>query len=274
MWPYLLELVNDEAYNRAILVLLRCIATLANEKREEKAADYALDFDSRQDLPRPQAILARLVCLLSEPYRGRDIGLVVCRAMLGLGPLIHPSVGDYWAEAVPALQEYLEAHSEATLVVSKWQDSLLKLWRETVSRVKEQKWLQELVERLLEQFRLYRLPATAGQQQPQHDSSVHRCLHRYVGFVLSRVDSKAVVDKALDSLWQQVNHRADSERLGFAQGQGLAAAAHIDAVLTKLSDRISKKEKKSGFFANLLKGQQSIAAQQQLTAAAHVRSHH
>ena len=248
LWPYLVELINDEHYTRAILVLLRCIDALATTKRAEAAEDYRIDFELKQDIPRPQAILARLMCLLAEPLR-HAIGPVVCRCMLALGPLIHPAVGEYWDESVSGLIDYLDAHSSAdTLDLRKWQDSLLKLWRETINRIQDQKWLQELVDKLMAQFALYRTPGTP----PHNDSSIHKQLHRYVGYTLSRLESKAIVERTIDATWAIVNHRVDSERVGYAQSMGWASYTHIDTVLVKLSERLKQKEKKTGFFANLL----------------------
>ena len=247
LWPYLVELINDEHYSRAILVLLRCIDALATTKRAEAADDYRIDFELKQDIPRPQAILARLMCLLAEPLR-HGIGPVVCRCMLALGPLIHPAVGEYWDESVAGLIEYLEAHSSDTLDVRKWQDSLLKLWRETINRIKDQKWLQELVDKLMAQFTLYRTPTSP----PHNDSSLHKQLHRYIGYTLSRLESKTIVERTIDATWQLVNHRVDTERLGYAQSMGWTSYTHIDTVLVKLSERLKQKEKKQGFFATLL----------------------
>ena len=247
LWPYLVELLNDDHYTRAILVILRCIDALATTKRAEAADDYRIDFELKQDIPRPQAILARLMCLLAEPLR-HGIGPVVCRCMLALGPLIHPAVGEYWDESVGGLIEYLDAHSSDTLDVRKWQDSLLKLWRETINRIKDQKWLQELVDKLMAQFPLYRTHTAP----PHNDSSIHKQLHRYIGYTLSRLESKAIVERTIDATWSIVNHRVDTERTGYAQSMGWTSYTHIDTVLVKLSERLKQKEKKTGFFANLL----------------------
>ena len=263
MWPYLLELLNDDAYNRAILVLLRCIDALATRAREENAADYQVDFALRQDIPRPQAILARLLSLLAEPYR-KDIGGVVCRVMLALGPIIHPDIGAYWDEAVPALLDYLE-QPQGEAGVWKWQDAVLKLWKETVNRISEQKWLQDTIDALLAQFRLYQLRPAKPDQPPQHDSTIHRQIHRYLGYTLSRVEARSMVERCIDSMLATVNHRVDSERVGFAQGMGLCAYTHIDLVLGRLSERVGRKEKKVGFFANLLKDDEGIGDELQLS---------
>ena len=257
MWPYLLELLNDDAYNRAVLVLLRCIDALATRAREENADDYHIDFALKQDIPRPAALLARLMALLSDPYR-KDIGAVVCRTMVALGPLIHPAIGAYWDEAVPGLLEYLDSHPDAPTAVWKWQDAALKLFKESLARVPEQKFLQDTADQLLAQYRLYTRQPAKADAQAVHDSVVHRQMHRYVGCVLQRIDSKPVVEKGVDAVWGVVNHRVDSERIGFAQGMGLAAHTHIDVVLGRLSERLTRKEKKGGFFANLLKDEESI----------------
>ena len=260
LWPYLLELLNDEHYTRAILVLLRCIDALAFTKRAEAATDYHIDYELKQDIPRPQAILARLMCLLAEPLRS-GIGLVVCRCMLALGPLIHSAVGEYWDETVGGLIEYLESHSsssgsaDSVLDIRKWQDSTFKLWRETINRITDQKWLQELTDKLLQQFTLYRSPTTTthnnttnnNTNQHNNDSSIHKQLHRYIGYTLSRIESKTIVERTMDSTWLIVNHRNENERVGYAQSMGWISYTHIDTVLVKLSERIKQKESEKGW---------------------------
>jgi len=251
LWPYLVELLNDEAYTRAIPVLLRCIDALATSKRAEQTADYHIDFELKQDVPRPQAILARLMCLLTEPLRHGGMGGSVCRCMAAMGPLIHVTVGEYWDSSVAGLIDYLDTHNSSdTLDVRKWQDSVFKLWRETINRLTDQKWLQDLVTALMAQFSLYRTTHTTP--YTHNDSTVHKQLHRYIGYTLSRLESKSIVERTIDSTWSMVNHRVDSERTGYAQSMGWTSYTHIDTVLVKLSDRLKQKEVKKGFFANLL----------------------
>jgi hypothetical protein len=50
LWPYLLELVVPEKYTEAAGVVCRCLATIANKKREENAEDYDLDYETQGNI--------------------------------------------------------------------------------------------------------------------------------------------------------------------------------------------------------------------------------
>ena len=100
--------------------------------------------------------------------------------------------------------------------------------------------LQDLATALGEQFKLYK-----------NDPPLQRCVHRYLGSVLAKVESRAVLQAGIDLMLNTVNHGSDVERQGCAQGLGLAASVHLDVVLPKLTERLAPKvvEKKStGFF--------------------------
>ena len=48
----------------------------------------------------------------------------------------------YFDESAPSLIAHLESHTAETLNVSKWQDTLLKMWKETISLIDNAKWMQ------------------------------------------------------------------------------------------------------------------------------------
>lgn len=240
LWPYLLELIIDPDFNRAALVIFRVLEHIASSKREEQAQDYFINFEAQVNMPPPQALMLRLITLAAEPFRrGPDSGIIVCRAMSALGPIIHPEIGKYWDESVPSLIAHLEEHDASTLQLSKWQDILLKMWRESIALIDAPKWLQDLALQLNEHFKLYK-----------NDFSLLRCLHRYYGSLLSKIENRTILNNGIDFMLNQVNHQNDTERQGCAQGLGLCASVHLDVVLPKLTEKMAstKQEKKSGGF--------------------------
>ena len=243
LWPYLFELLVEPEFNRAIIQMLRVLECIGSGKREQAAPDYLINWEAQPNMPSPQTILCRLMILACEPFRAKgEQGLVMCRGMAALGPLIHKSIGQYFDESAPSLISHLESASAdpASFNLSKWQDTLLKLMRQLVDVVENAKWIQDLATCLGEQFKLYK-----------NDPPLQRCVHRYLGSVLAKVEARTVLQNGIDVMLNQVNHASDVERQGCAQGLGLAASVHLDVVLPKLTERLTpkKEEKKStGFF--------------------------
>jgi len=140
LWPFLLELINNPKYTPAIVVLAKSIAHVGNVKRERGAEDYNINFETLVNIPSPQTIMCRLMILASVPMREKGYGVAMCNLMLALGPIINPAVGAYWDECVGSLISHLEAKENAKdkkdeLNLQKWQDSLLKMWKETIQAV-------------------------------------------------------------------------------------------------------------------------------------------
>jgi hypothetical protein len=287
LWPYLFEFVCDEQYSRAILTLFKAIEALAAAKRELNAADYKIQWELNVNLPPPQAILARLFVLAADPYKfsknssSPEAGLVYCRCLVALGPILNPAAASYWDEAVAVLLEYLETSSVGTakgseeedinaFSLAKWQDTLLKVWKETLTKLEPVKFLHDLTTSLSEQFKLYK-----------GDSGQLRIVQRYLGALLARIESKALIQTALDVMLNALNSKSEQERQGLAQGLGLAATAHIDTVLTRVTDRLTGKDKgkadtakkSSGFFASLTNSEKEVQGPDELTQAALVLSY-
>jgi len=251
LWPYLVELVVEPEFNRAAPVIFKVLEHVASVKRAEEHPDFLINWEAAVNMPSPQALLARIMVLACEPLRHRgEQGLIMCRAMGALGPLIHPLIGKYFDESAPSLVAHLEAHpasaaagSPEALNVSKWQDTLLKLYRETISLVADSaKWMQDLATAMGEQFKLYK-----------GDSAMLRCVQRFLGATLARVENRNALQAGLDLMLNTVAHDKDPERQGCAQGMGLVASVHLDVVLPKLTERLApkvpEKPKSSGFFS-------------------------
>jgi len=125
------------------------------------------------------------------------------------------------------------------LNLQKWQDSLLKMWKETIQAVDKTAWLKDLCLALNEQFKLYK-----------GDHELTKVIFRYLGALLAKLDAKNLIDTTIDLMLATVDHKDDTERQGCAQGLGLAASAHLDVVLQKITAKISAEEpkEKKGFF--------------------------
>jgi hypothetical protein len=137
----------------------------------------------------------------------------------------------------------IQKNPKDQLNLQKWQDSLLKMWKETIQAVDKTAWLKDLCLAMNEQFKLYK-----------GDHELTKVIFRYLGALLAKLDAKQLISETLDLMLSLVDHKDDTERQGCAQGLGLAASAHLDVVLEKLTKKLSadepKKESK-GFFASL-----------------------
>jgi maestro heat-like repeat-containing protein family member 1 len=239
LWPYLLELIASPDHSAAFVVVCQCIADLVAIKAENKEQVH-VNFDVNPNLPTPQVILARLMVMVTMPFQRRGLGVAVIDCMGALGSTIHPAIGEYWADHIPALREHLEAHSEDDLNIAKWQDILLKMFRETVSVVGPGQWLRDLTNALSDAFALYK-----------GDADLKRTVFRYMGALLTQLSSRDIVSTKLSLMIKAVDHRSDTERQGCAQGLGLAASAHLDSVLPKITSHLEEvsKKKKTGLFS-------------------------
>jgi hypothetical protein len=111
LWPYLFEVIVPAQYAHALAITCKCLAYIANLKREEEAPDYIIDFDRALNLPKPQAIIARLLVMLNAPKRRGQLGVQILNVLKAIGPVLHPSICDLWDTAIPKLLQFLEGTS-------------------------------------------------------------------------------------------------------------------------------------------------------------------
>lgn len=50
LWPYLLEFLVPDQYFDAVGAVCRCVASIGQKKREEKADDYLVNFSEEGEL--------------------------------------------------------------------------------------------------------------------------------------------------------------------------------------------------------------------------------
>lgn len=76
LWPYLLEAVVNTKYTSSIGTIAKAISHIGAVKRDTEASDYYIDFDRAVNLPKPQAIIARLMVIVNAPLRRGQIGMM------------------------------------------------------------------------------------------------------------------------------------------------------------------------------------------------------
>jgi hypothetical protein len=243
MWPYLLELFVEPSLSGAAPAVMKALGDLGAQLRTADPPAHGIDFARAVNLPSPQVLVARLCVLLSLPVRQKNQGLYACAAMGVLAESLHPALGRYWGETVPALSEHLSQKAgDDSFAVAKWQDTVLKVWRESLNVIDNEQWLGELATVVSQQFGAFR-----------KDSEALRVVHRFLGAVLSRIQNRALINSLLDLMVKTVDHNNEAEQRGCAQGLGMVAAPHLDTVLPKITDLLTKapedKKASGGFFS-------------------------
>ncbi len=109
LWPYLFEVLIPAQYTEAIAIVCKCLSHIAQLKRDQEAPNYLIDFDRAVNLPKPQAIIARLFVMLNAPLRRGQLGLNILTLLKSVGPILHPSVYEMWDTAIPKLITFLES---------------------------------------------------------------------------------------------------------------------------------------------------------------------
>jgi hypothetical protein len=237
LYPYLFEMITDKKFDRGFVVISTCLAQIAEHKREEQDPTFMVDFQRHVDIPSPQLILSRCMLLASMPFSPPGVGVAALRLLSAIGPMLHEQVGAYFDSSLETVINHLEEQDEESFVESKWQDILLRLFRQTIEQIEDGKWVRDLCTTLGDQFDNY------------PDAMMKRVLHRYLGTILAKVDSKAQVTATVTLMLSKVDHKNNVERVGCAQGLGFAGSRHLDLVLPKLTDELKPTiVKTSGFF--------------------------
>eukprot|EP00732_Lithocolla_globosa_P000613 Lithocolla_globosa_v1_NODE_214_length_5084_cov_10.333665.p1 type:complete len:1658 gc:universal NODE_214_length_5084_cov_10.333665:50-5023(+) len=244
LWPYLMELIIPFQYTDALSTIFKSLAFLANKKREAEDDDYMIDFDKEVNLPKPQAIVARLLVVLSRPFERPSLGMHALQFARALGPVLHPSICDMWDDVIPKMATYLKEKSEdmSKWPQLKWEDLVLKFSVKTIDEVNDEEWLSEFGEEMCNQIQLY-----------NHSPELKAILFKNLGVILQKSTKKAFIRDKLDYMFSNVNHAKEEDRMGCAMGYGQCATHHLDIVLDKLSHvgQNDLKPKSSGFFGDL-----------------------
>lgn len=241
LWPYLLELVVPLQYTDGLSIVCKSLGHIATKKRAAEDPTYLIDFDQLVNLPKPQAIISRLLVVLSRPNERPGLGENILTFFKSMGPVLHPSISELWDEVIPKLANYLKDKSNdpSLWVQSKWEDLIIKLLVKTIEEVNDDEWNIQFGEEMCKHFALY-------MGFPQHKSMLFKCL----GVVLQKSQKKAFVRDKLDFIFNMVDHNVAEDRDGCAAGYGACSVSHLDIVLDKLQTviNVDMKKKSTGLF--------------------------
>ncbi|XP_078392967.1 maestro heat-like repeat-containing protein family member 1, partial [Cetorhinus maximus] len=226
LWPFLLQFLIPVQYLNALAPVCRSLAYLGVKKEQTNSHGFRLDYEER-DLPKPQALLTRLLVVSSFPYRGRGRGIPALRFLQVAAPIIHPRVVRVWNEELPTLIQHLEGHSEDSLPQRQWEDKLLLLLSKSLEAVNpgDEMWSSQLSEEMTRHLCSYN-------SHPQEKGFLYKC----TGVVLRQTLSADVVRKQLMEILQTVRHAEPLEREGVAVCIGFCAKTHLNDTLAKLED--------------------------------------
>ncbi|XP_056020899.1 maestro heat-like repeat-containing protein family member 1 isoform X2 [Ostrea edulis] len=244
LWPFLLEMIVPEQYTQAGGVVCKCLAHLANKKREEKAEDYELDYEMQANTPKPNVMIARLMVLAGCPKNNRERGTHVLQLMKGMSPNLDDRLIDLWDTVIPKLIQYLDdSNKEDSWSQKNWEDLALKLLSKSLDVIESEDWIADLGETFGSHVSLYN-------SYPDEKNFLYKCL----GVIMRKSTKKDFVNKHLDLIFSTVKHTDQVEREGAAIAMGFCAASHLDPVLGKL-DSVAKNDmvQKSGGLFKFIK---------------------
>ncbi len=61
------------------------------------------------NIPKSQAIIARLMIAINVPNRRNNMGLSALQLLKACGPILHPCIWEMWDQALPKLMTFLES---------------------------------------------------------------------------------------------------------------------------------------------------------------------
>jgi len=227
LWPYLLQMILPVQYTRAISPVCKNLAYLATKKRDEEAADYQIDFTAQVNVPKPAAIIARLIVVAGFPHQGNGRGEHVLKLLQALSLNLHPSIVEMWDTVIPKLIQYLEENSleMENWNQKAWEDLILKLLSKTIGEIDSEEWNLSLGRVMGEQVTLY-------QKYPEEKGFLYKC----IGIVLRKTSTTDFVREHLNLIFSTVDHSNDIEREGCAMALGFCGASHLDQCLVKLEE--------------------------------------
>ncbi|XP_059496590.1 maestro heat-like repeat-containing protein family member 1 [Stegostoma tigrinum] len=227
LWPFLLEFVIPPQYLDALAPVCRSLAHLGMKKQQQHSGEGFQLNNKERDLPKPQALLTRLMVVSAFPFRGRGRGVSALRFLQVAVPLVHPQLLKVWNEELPSLIQYLEENSEDTLPQRHWEDKLLLLLSKSLEAVTvgDETWSGQLSEEMTKHLSNY-------SNHPSEKGFLYKC----VGVVLRQTTDINVVRKQLVEVLHSVRHTEPLEREGVAVCIGFCAKTHLDVTLAKLED--------------------------------------
>jgi len=234
LWPYLFEVLLPPKFSASLAIVCKCLAWIGNLKREEEAEDYIIDFDRMMNLPKPPAIIARLLVMLNAPNRRGQLGLHILALLKAIGPALHPSICDMWDGAVPKMMQYVETKTGPGWQQGQWEELVQRLLVETIRIANDGEWTNALGEAIAQQVELYNT-----------DPDMKRVAFKQLGTVLQKSNHKEFIRVKLEHMLAHTDANNELERTGCAQGFGYCAAQHLDMTLERVQAPVKGVVKKT-----------------------------
>ncbi|XP_023578008.1 maestro heat-like repeat-containing protein family member 2A [Octodon degus] len=177
------------------------------------------------DLPAPQKLLARLLVLVSSPYKGEGRGVAMLNLLRTLSHSIVPTLAGMWQQEIPLLVQYLEEHTEFTWNQKVWEDKLMQFLRNSLRKTRGTHWSLRLSKELNNLIQSFGSP-----------SLEKGFLYRALGFTLAMGLEANKVELLLLELLYKTDYGNDFDREGVIQCFGLCAHGQVKTVLNVLQD--------------------------------------
>ncbi|XP_066480065.1 maestro heat-like repeat-containing protein family member 1 isoform X2 [Tiliqua scincoides] len=239
LWPRLLAFVVPVHLTNALTPLCRSLVSLAT-KRQEEGGHFQLHHETNGNLPSPYALVGRLLVVASQPYAGEGRGSAALRLLNVLHISIHKTLEQLWNERIPALVEYLEANTKASLSQEKWEEQLLQLLQQSLVTVSDATWTCQLTREMCRQLSSYN-------GSPSEKNFLYKC----IGTTLATCTNKDLVRKQLQDLLETARYQEEAEREGLASCMGLCAVTYLDETLARLEEFVKSDvfRKSAGLFS-------------------------
>ncbi|KAG0457440.1 hypothetical protein HPP92_022597, partial [Vanilla planifolia] len=224
-WPFLLKMIIPKKYTGAVATVCKCLSELYMHRPSHGSVRFC-EFNSSDDIPHPEDLLARLIVLLHDPLAREQLAARILTVLCCLGSLFPNNLGLFWQDEVPKLMAYISDPEDLKQDLSyqeTWDDMVINFLSESLDVVEDKEWVFSLGNSFARQFILY-----IGDDE--HAALLHRCL----GMLLQKVDDRIYVHQKIEWMYRHANISVPANRLGLAKGMGLVAASHLDTVLEKL----------------------------------------
>ncbi|MEJ1272161.1 maestro heat-like repeat family member 2A [Cricetulus griseus] len=226
-WVRLLCYIMETDYTEALTPICISLTNLAENQIHGKDTEAGMAGKSKHvDLPAPQKLLARLLVLMSSPYKGEGRGIAMLNLLRTLSQSIAPSMADMWEQEIPLLVQYLEAESKARVPgLCPPKTSTCQFLRNSLKKTRGTSWSLRLSKELNNQIETFDSP-----------SLEKGFLYRALGFTLGMGLEADRVEVLLLELLYKTDYSNDFDREGVILCFGLCARGQVKTVLNVLHD--------------------------------------
>nr|KAF6496503.1 maestro heat like repeat family member 2A [Rousettus aegyptiacus] len=225
-WVRLLCYIMETDYTEALTPICVSLTNLAERQLHAHELEAGMASKPKHvDLPAPQKLLARLLVLMSTPYKGEGRGIAMLNLLSTLSHSIAPAMADMWELEIPLLIKYLEEHTEFTWNQKTWEDKLIQFLRNSLKKTRGSNWSLRLSKELNNQIESFDSP-----------SLEKGFLYRALGFTLATGLEADKVEVLLLELLYKTDYGNDFDREGVILCFGLCARGQVKTVLNVLHD--------------------------------------